>query len=97
MYQPGVENKEISVQVELPKGYDVSIKPQAWSCSDVAGLQLHVTIDNVIKNNDLFLEYNAAAIISPSVISPSHYKALLDVDKRLSHKRARTVMLTKKK
>ena len=91
-------------QKGLPEGYDISIKPQPWSCSDVGGLDLNIAVaersrstSNIKKGDELYLEYKAKAIVDPSIISPSHYKALLDIDKRLSHKRARTILLTKDK
>ena len=105
MFQPGTQDKELSVKVELPKEYSVSIMPQSWSCSDVGGLELDITVaewnQSTTANNrngdELYMVYNAAAVVKPSVISPAHYNALLDVDKRLSHKRSRTILLTKDK
>ncbi|MCK5529057.1 MAG: DUF3857 domain-containing protein, partial [Kiritimatiellae bacterium] len=87
MYQAGQQDRELVVKVELPTGYRVAIKPDAWSCSDVGGLDLDITVGDQPIGNELYLKYRATAVIEPSVISPAHYSALLDIDKRLAHKR----------
>ncbi len=96
MYIDDDQNNELTVKVELPAGYKVAIKPESWKCNDVGNIHLTIKDDVTTgKHGEKHLQYKAAAIIKPTIISPLLYNALLKIDKRLSHKRAKTVLLEK--
>lgn len=84
--------QDVAVDIRFPAGYKIAIAPAAWKSQDVG--QLDLAID-VSRQEDQALTYTTHAAARPVIMSPSHYQALLDVDKRLSYERARTVVLVK--
>ena len=99
MVLPVSRNRTLTVLCELPAGFDVVILPEDWSCDDVAGAD--IDISSRLSGNDAggksVLRFDAKVRTDPNIISPSHYSAMLDVEKRLSHKQATTVLLRKRK
>lgn len=98
MYLPALRHKRMSVRADLPPGFEMIISPRTWGCVDVAGADIGIAVEtaSLPREAPTGFVFRANAEIRPVVISPSHYDALLDVDRRLSHKRARTVLLRKK-
>jgi hypothetical protein len=87
----------LRTEVELPAGFGVKILPDTILRRNVAeaGIEVNHRTRTHKKGESLMAFCDTDAGYDPAVIEPFRYKDLLDLDRSLSHRKARTIVLKK--
>lgn len=86
------------VVARIPAGFGVEIQAAEFDKSDVAGVGISVrqTVTEEGSGGRTFV-LKTEADLAPAMIDPLRYREILDLDRVLSHKKARTVVLRERK
>ena len=91
-YQSRPDRHELVQEISLPDGWEVVVAPRSWTCADVAGADVRVSV----ASGGGALRVRAAALERPAIGSAEQYGGLVRLARRLRHKSATLVLLRRR-
>lgn len=88
-----VQTVSMEFQLSIPKGFRVEHAPEAFELPGVAGTPVSARRTRAEAAEGTGLTSRTELVLGPAVVEPDRYPELLDLDRRLSRKPSRMVLL----
>ncbi|MFC1451765.1 DUF3857 domain-containing protein [Verrucomicrobiota bacterium] len=87
--------RNVLMEIAVPPGFAPAVLPASFRDAGMAdgAASAYMRCETVEAGSGTVIEVSAGVEIGPGIVAPEHYAALLDLDRRLSHHRSRTVLL----